>query len=163
MQKTIRITAIVATVLSGLSLILLLGSIPFQSAIAPIYSLSDEVVDAMPVFPLVPFFICLLQTICMALLIICCGNKRGGIWLELLILAVMILAVPLFNELATYINTVFIGRYGVTIMSAHTIVSKISSYCLIPSDWGKAMACLACGMSVVFKNVSKKQNIEQQK
>lgn len=157
MQKAIRVTAIAATALAGLSLILLLVSIPFQSVIAPLFIKSSEVIDRMPVFPLVPFIICLLQTICIALLIICCGNKKGGIWLELLIFVFLIIALPLFNELISYIQTVFIGKYGSDLMFAHSIVSQISSYCLIPSNLGQAIALLACGMSIAFKKVSKKQ------
>ncbi len=157
MQKAIRITAIAATALAGLSLILLLVSIPFQSMIAPLYIHSYEVIERMPVFPLVPFSICLLQTICIALSIICCGNKKGGIWLELLIFVLLITALPLFNELASYIHTTFIGRNGSVGLATHSIVSQISSYCLIPSNLGQATALLACGMSIAFKKVSKKQ------
>lgn len=39
-----------------------------------------------------------------------------------------------------------------------TGISEISSYCLIPSDLGQALACISCGMSIAFKKMSKKQS-----
>lgn len=161
MQKAIRVMAIISAALAGLSLILLVASIPFQSMIAPLYATSPDITAALPEFPSVPFFTCLLQTSCIALLIICCGNKKGGIWLELLLLALLIIALPILNEIAYYIQTIFVGRYGAASLAAHSVVSEISSYCLIPSNWGQALACISCGMSIAFKTMSKKQSTEQ--
>lgn len=161
MQKTIRITAIIATALGGSALILLLVSIPLQGVIAPIFISSSEVIEALPKFPLVPFFSCLLRTICIALLIICCGNKKGGIWLELLILTLLIIALPLFNDIASHIYNVFIGKYGSITLAANSIASNISYFCMIPSNFGRAVACISCGMSIVFKAMSKKQKTKQ--
>lgn len=158
MQKSIRVTAIIATVLVGLSLILLIVSIPFQGMIAPIFNSSAEVIAMMPRFPLASFLTCLLQTVLTALLIICCGNKKGGIWLELLVLCCLVIVLPAISSLAADMQTVFIARFGAATVAAHSVASEISSYCLIPSDLGQALACISCGMSIVFKKMSKKQN-----
>jgi hypothetical protein len=55
-------------------------------------------------------------------------------------------------------NSLILGidhGYGGTTLAAHSIVSHISSCCMIMSDWSKALAYISCGISIAFKNVSK--------
>ena len=161
MQKTIRILAIISAVFVGFSLVLLLVSLPFQRVLAQALDYSEVSIEVLPMFPLVPFLICLLKMVCVVLLIICCGNKKGGIWLEILIFAVLVIGLPFINTAASTVYNIFVGRFGGSAkLVANSIVSQISAFCCYPSNWGQALSYLTCGMSITFKVMSKKQNLE---
>lgn len=162
MQKTIRIISIAAIALMGLSLILLVASISFQRVIiGEIYGIRGEIFSALPQFPLIPFFYCLLLVACVVLLIISCNDKKGNIGIELFILIALIIILPSINSYASYKYATFIGGLDVNKMTGYSLASRISSYCMIPSKLGTALAYVACGMSIAFKAMSKKQGIEQ--
>ncbi len=158
MQKFIRIMAIVAVALAGLSMCLLLITIPFQSSIAAgLFNYPEVAAASLPQFPLLPFIFCCLRLGCMALLILCCGNKKGGFWLELVVFACLVIALPAISRLATPLYTqMLVSTKGEYYLMANNVVSNIANYCLIPSSWGQAIAYAACGMSIVFKQMSKK-------
>lgn len=69
--------AIVATALAGLSLLLILISVPFQKTFAEVLSTSDKILDVLPQFPVIPFIFTFLRFGCIALLLICCGKQHG--------------------------------------------------------------------------------------
>ena len=158
MQKFIRIMAIIAVALVGLSLFLLLTTIPFQRMIADgVFGCPDVALDRLPMFPLVPFLNCFLRLGCMALLIICCGNRRGGIWLELIVFVSLVAVLPAVSQGVSLVYNQLVGRMGDYHLVANTMVSNISNYCLAPAGWGQAIAYAVCGMSIVFKRMSKEQ------
>lgn len=162
MQKTIRITAAIATAFMGISLILLVISLLFQEVMAlEFYGLSFDLVSTLPLFPVIPFFHCLLGTGCIILLIICGGNNKGGCWLEILILIVLAIVLPSISRYATEEYVQFISRLGNGEVAAYSVVSQISYYCVVPSNWGKVLAYVACGMSIAFKKLSKKESMGQ--
>lgn len=162
MEKRIRTMAVIATILMGVSVFLLVASVPFQRLIArEIFGVSDDVIGILPQFPVMPFLNCMLRAGCVALLMICCGKKKGGIWLELLVLGLLALILPAINNLASQGYMVFLGRYGSAKLAANSVVSQISSYCLTPAGWSSVLAYVACGMSITFKTMSKKQAVEQ--
>ena len=158
MQKFIRVMAITATVLVVLSLLLLLVSIPFQSQIAAkIYKFPEELTDMLPMFPLSQFVHTFLLLGCSALMIVCCGNQKGGIWLEILLLATLILVVPFINKVLSDVQNVFIGQVGGgSVVAANSVVNQISSYCAWPSALGNSLALVAGGMSMAYKRMDKK-------
>ena len=157
MQKFIRIMAIVAAVLVGLYLLLLVGTIPFQRMIASgVYGYPDDVVGALPQFPLLPFLFCLLRLGCMILLVVCCGNKKGGIWLEVIVFALLAVVLPALSNLLSPVYNLWIGRMGHTHAAAQSIVNTIANFCAIPGSLGQAIGYAVCGMSIVFKRMSKK-------
>lgn len=160
MQKKIRIFAIIATALIGLSVILLVTSLLFQETFAKVvFNYSDEMLSAFPQFPLIPFLTCLLKTGCAALLIICCGNKKGGIWLEIVVIVALANVLPLLNYIGSIFYTSSIGKYGgYEQVAAYSITSSLASFCLIPANLGIVLAYLTCGMSIAFKKMSKAPN-----
>lgn len=163
MQKVIRLLAIVATALVFFSLFLLLVSIPLQRPIAREFlGYPAFIASRLPQFPVVPFVMGLLRMLCIGLLIACCGNKRGGIWVELLVIAALVLVLPFLNTIATNAANIFASRYsGSDANVANYVVSLLSSYCLIPANLGTALAYITCGMSIAFKVMYKKQKAEQ--
>lgn len=160
MQKTIRILAIISAVLVGFSLALLIVSLPFQRLLAQVLGYPEISLAMLPTFPFVPFLSCFLRAGCIAALIICCGNKKGGIWLEILMLAILVIVLPFLTTAASTAYTTFIGRYGNAKLVAISAVSRISDFCCHPANWGQALAYITCGMSIAFKTMRKKQNSE---
>ena len=158
MQKLIRVLAIIAAVLIALSLVLLLGTLPFQRAIAAkLYTSSDDVIAVLPIFPLATFINCFMLTGCSALLIVCCGNKKGGIWLELILLVAMALVLPAIYRLLSRFMTVAFGQFrGDTYIAANSVADLISSCCMWPGNLGRCLAFVTGGMSIVYKHMSKK-------
>ncbi len=155
MKKTIRIMAIIAVVLAGFSLILILASIPFQSMLASkVYGYPENLVETLPRFPLLSFLICLLRTACIVLLIICCGNKKGGIWPELLILGCLVIIIPSISQIVSPLYNVLLGHMGSQYLVANSVVTHIANFCSIPSNWGQALAYVTCGMSIAFKKIN---------
>ena len=156
MQKFIRTMAIIATALIALSLFLLLFTIPFQRLIAKEFYGMEEALSALPQFPVIPFIFCLLRLACVALLIICCGNKRGGIWLELIVFFSLLMVLPFLNSIISTAYTTLLARMGVLRLTANNYVSMIANYCLQPASWGGALAYAVCGMSIIYKHMCKK-------
>ncbi|MBQ7045535.1 MAG: hypothetical protein IJN65_03475 [Clostridia bacterium] len=155
MKKTIRIMTIIAVVLAGFSLILILTSIPFQSMLArEVYGYPEDVVEALPQFPLLSFLICFLRTACIALLIFCCGNKKGGIWPELLILGCLVIILPSISQIVLPLYTELLRRMGSQHLIANSVVTNIANFCAIPSNLGQALAYVTCGMSIAFKKIN---------
>lgn len=161
MQKTIRIFAILSASLAGFSLILLIASLPFQQLYAQLLGYPHDLMSALPVFPIVPFLNCLLKAVCFALLIICCGNKKGGIWLEILMIIVFIIVLPLINTVSTFTYTSITNQFGSDRLLANSLTSALSAFCCSPANWGQALAYITCGMSIAFKTINKQSILEQ--
>jgi hypothetical protein len=158
MQKTIRVLAIIAVALATFSLMLLLASIPLQRMLArEVYGYHDDFMGALPQFPLIPFLSCFLRGGCMALLIICCGNKKGGIWLELLTLVFLVMVLPVITQITSLSYNVFLGTMSTQHIATNAVVTNIANFCLIPSNLGQALAYVTCGMSIAFKKMSRIQ------
>ena len=158
MQKFIRIVAIIAAVLVGLSFLLLLVSTPFQRMIAgKVFTYSDELVGRMPIFPLPSFVNCFMLLGCTIILVVCAGNKKGGIWLELVVFFCIALVLPFLNNILASGYYVWMGQIrGDMHVAAISIVNTISSWCMWPGNLGNSLALVVCGMSIVFKRMSKK-------
>lgn len=158
MQKFIRIMAIVAAILVAFSLLLLLVTIPFQRTIGSnLLGYPDTMVGGLPQFPLMAFLFAFLQLGCMILLVVCCGNKKGGIWLEVIVFVTLAVILPALSQVLEPMYNVFIGRMrGETYLMAQSVVNSICVYCRMPGSLGVAIGYGACGMSIVFKRMSKK-------
>ena len=158
MQKLIRIMAIVAAVLVGFSLLLLLGTIPFQRTVGSnLLGYPDAMTEGLPQFPLMAFLFTFLQLGCMILLIVCCGNKKGGIWLEVIVFISLAVLLPLLSQVLEPMYNVYVGRMrGETYLAAKSVVNSICVYCRMPGSLGIAIGYGVCGMSIVFKRMSKK-------
>ena len=158
MQKFIRVLAIIAAVLVALSLLALLISIPCQRLIAGSwFHYPEQMVAALPIFPLAHFIHCFLLLGCTALMIVCAGNKKGGIWLEILLLVMLALVVPVLSTALTNVQTILTGHLrGDSYVAANSVVNQISGYCMWPGNLGNSLSLVACGMSIAFKQMSKK-------
>ena len=157
MQKFIRIAAAVAVALMGVSLLLLLVTVAMQPTIGRWLNYPADVLGVLPRFPLIPALFCCLRLGCVALLLSCCGNKKGGIWLEVIVFICLAMILPAFNSVATYSHQILVGnRMGAAYIAANALVSNIASCCMISAGIGQALAYATCGMSVIFKKMNKK-------
>ena len=150
--------AIVAAVLVGFSLLLLLVTIPFQRTVGSnLLGYPDAMTEGLPQFPLMAFLFTFLQLGCMILLIVCCGNKKGGIWLEVIVFISLAVLLPLLSQVLEPMYNVYVGRMrGETYLAAKSVVNSICVYCRMPGSLGIAIGYGVCGMSIVFKRMSKK-------
>ena len=158
MQKFIRVTAIIAAVLVALSFLLLLVCIPFRQTIAAkLYTSSPDVIAALPIVSWPSFIYCFMLLGCAILAVVFGGNKKGGIWLEILVFAAVALVLPFMKDLLAFAQNAAIGRYrGSVYLAANATVAQIARYCMWPANLGNCLVLVVCGMSVVFKRMSKK-------
>lgn len=161
MQKLIRILAIGAAALIATSLFLLIATIPFQRSIGEfLYGASDEVLSGLPQIPLLPLLYGFLRLGCVVPLIFCCGNKKGGIWLEIVAFAALCVVIPLLSFFLSPLYAMLIARFqGAASVMAYTTVENIANFCMIPAGLGQSLAYAVCGMSIVFKRMSKKAEV----
>lgn len=160
MQKFIRITAIVAVALMGLSLLLILISVPFQESIALYLTdgslKGDRVMELLPMFPTIPFLFGCLRLCCIVALLLVCYSKKDSIYFEIIIFVCLLVVLPLINYAVTQDTVELMADKGATYVGANSIANVISDYCLIFSDWAQAIAYSVCGMSILSKRMSKK-------
>ena len=161
MQKFIRTMAIVAVALAALSVLLLLISVPLQQLIADeIYGWGGDLLGLLPIFPVLPLLFTLLRTACMVPLIFCSGNKKVGIWLEIVVFAVLLLVLPFLSQIADTLATQILSQIrGSAYLTAHSVVNQISNMCLRTAGWGQALAYAVCGMSLVYKKHSNDKTV----
>lgn len=156
MQKFIRIMAVVAVVLMGVSLLLLLVTVPMQPVLARWLRYPEDILGILPRFPLIPVLFCLLRLGCAALLLIFCGNKKGGIWLEVIAFACMAVILPALNHAATSVYSLSLSQMGAVYTAVNSLTSNVAFYCMIPAGLGQSIAYATCGMSIAFKKMSKR-------
>ena len=158
MQKLIRVTAIIALALLCLSLLLLLVSLPFQQVIAhKLYSTSPDVISLLPIFPLQSFINCFLLTGCAILAVVFGGNQKGGLWLEILVLAAVILVIPFIAGFWDGLLTpMLVNARGSIYVAANATARNIANWCMAPGNLGRCLMLVVCGMSIVYKRMSKK-------
>lgn len=161
MQKFIRIMAIVSVVLIGISLLSLMITYPFQRLMGTkLFSYPQDIISALPQFPLVQFLSCTLQLGFAGLLILSCRNEKGGIWLEAVSLAFLAVVLPVCSQIATpFFNQLYLNLFGLakdtSYLMARSIVNSLANYCVIFANVGRGIACMTCGMSIAFKRMSK--------
>ena len=162
MQKTTRILSIISAVLVFASLVLLIASMPLQKMLATaIYHYPDEMVAALPMFPVVPFITCLLQLGCIVLLFIGCGSKGNAFWAEILVIVLLAVVLPVINGVAQTLYVGIIGRFGSDKALAVTAANQIATLCSNPANWGIVLGYMTCGMSIASKVIAKKQEVVQ--
>lgn len=158
MQKTIRILAIIAAILVALSFLLLLISIPFQRLIADKgFGYSQDIIGLLPVVPWAVIAECFVLLGCAILAVVFGGNQKGGLWLEILVLIVVVLALPLIGTLLGHVQNVVIGQArGSMYIAANSVTNTIANFCMWPGNLGQSLILVVAGMSMVHKHMSKK-------
>ena len=160
MQKFIRTMAILALILMGFSIFLLLFCLPFQRMIAAgIYGYSGEILSMLPIVPWSELIFGLLRTgLAVLLMAICCGKGRSIAPVIVIFLCLM-LVLPLFSRITSFTSAILGARYGSLYLAARSAAMQISNFCTIPAAWGQAIAYGVCGMSIVYKRMSRAQEI----
>ena len=154
MNKFIRVTAIVGAALVALALLLLLVSIPLQGAVVGVKS--EGILQYLPIFPVAAFVNLFLLLGCCALMIVCAGNQKGGIWLEILLLIALVAVLPLINTvLSSAMSMLAVRVRGNEYMAAYSLMNSTTGYFTWTAGIGRAITLVACGMSITYKKLSK--------
>lgn len=157
MQKLIRTSAIVAVALKAAATTLIIMSFLLQPMLVDLFY-SSVPMDGGSAFPALPFIQSLWSLGCTIPLIFCCGKKKGGIVLESVMFGILAVVLPAANTLTSFLFTNVIARtMGATSLAAYSAANSIASWCAIPGNFGGTIACAACGMSIVYKLMNKKQ------
>ncbi len=157
MQKNIRIIAIIAVALEAMSMLLLIITTIFQQQLGKMLGYPDVVLGMLPKLPIVQFMYCIASFTVILLLLICCGNKKGGIWLEIIALICLAVVLPTMNQMLGWIlNTLIAQQRGTAYMAATSAASLIAGFCMMPGTLGQTLAYVTCGMSIAYKHVHKK-------
>ena len=104
-----RITAAVAVLLIICSLLLLTVTTLLQGPIAGCFS---DIRQFMPEWlltwkinvPWMAFLTCFMQILCIAPMIFLAGRKKGGIWIEIVLLALLLVGIPAFRCLVDTVD-----------------------------------------------------------
>ena len=157
MQKLIRILAIVACVLVALSVFAMVVCMPFNTLLGSLLVHSEDILSAMPLTHWPSLVNGLLLFGCTALLIVCCGNKRGGIWLELLVIVAVAVVMPLVSQgLNLWVNRL-VNTRGECYAAAYSVSAALANYCMAFARVGSSLAFVVAGMSILFKHMSKER------
>lgn len=156
MFKLIRILSFVSVGLVATSLCLLVFSYPLQQPIVRLFDYPHFLIEFLPILPLKEIASVCLRLACVALLPVCAFWKKGGIWLEIVLFACLLM-LPAVDDVCSYAYTLLLRRtQGDFYYTAYTATASISAFCLHPSSWGTALAYAVCGMSLATKRLAKK-------
>ena len=157
MQKTIKITAVIAVILVALSMLALLVSIPLQRVLGmKIFNYPEELVAYLPMFPVSQFLECLVLLGCVILLAVCAG-KKGAVLPEILLIVVMLAVVPFLGGFLSTFLLGLMGKFkGDSYVAANSVANMISNYCMMPANLGNSLGLIVAGMNFVYKRMSKK-------
>lgn len=89
-------------------------------------------------------------------LCICVGDRRFGIWSELMAAGWLSVVLPAIVRVLSYVQTALLGRaMGTDYMLALTYTNNIWSYATAFNGIAVALALLVCGLSIADKHVAK--------
>ena len=152
MKKTIRALSVVALILAGLCLLLLITCICMQKTLLPIFGAPDAVLEYfyVPVASIVSVVGILLAAFFLLL-----GINMDIVIMEILSPA-LVFVTPILSSLVSFWQTVFAGRYhGSAFMAGLASVSRICNFPMYAGSLASILVVLACGMSIVWKKMSK--------
>ena len=89
------------------------------------------------------------------MLMLCCGNKKGGAWLEWIVFILLLFVLPVVTNVGQEIFTAAANRMGSDYLLRFYATEKIAQQCMYPAAWAQALAYMTCGMSIVYKKMSK--------
>lgn len=153
MNKFIRIVAIVSAVLMGVSAILLIVVLCCQNSLSHLISTSDFSAFIVPGGPVIRILCSLGMAVLMCFFL---GNKKVGIWFDILSFALIGFVFPFICSIVNYFETMMYTRVnGEMLMAAR---SAVMSLCNVPQFIAQAavtILLLMCGMSIAYKRLTK--------
>ena len=178
-----KILAVFAVLLILLSLTLLLVTTVFQVEISTALILPfgrrDTFLEKNPVIPIGTFLACILEILFVAPMIFLAGRKRGGIWVEIGLLLLMLLTIPVTKALGDFlgwyivyginrdfssIGELFYNYYYwwhspnpyVTNLKSTSIIYEMMSRLNGPAEFAQILAFIVYGISMGLRLKDKK-------
>ena len=160
MKKAILILSIVCLALVILSLVLTAGCIILQKPLIDlIYGKSAA--TAPMVVPVSPLVYGLCASLTFGLLCLVAGNKKIGIWADLILLGVSALVLPGLNFVLSLAQNLagsaMANAQGVAAIVANSAVNNMCTYTMLPGNLGMRLALVVLGMSIVLKLLEKRK------
>ena len=185
MKKYIRGFAVTALILTCLSFILLVISVLFQRYVFAAYSSLSAPGTAKMILKYWDFdrwiiswpsiAVCLIQIICLVILLSRTKCNKGGIGGEIAVLVVLILVVPVVASLEANLgflaytkywqkileNSSYYNIYCLYVDYSHDLgnhinwVNDVPRICMIPAMVAQLVGCVACSISLVARKTKK--------
>ena len=160
MKKAILILSIICLALVILSLVLTAGGILLQKPLIDlIYGKTAG--DAPMVVPVSPLVSGLCAAVTFGLLCLVAGNKRIGIWADLILLSISALVLPGLSFVLSLVQnltgSVIANTQGVAAIVANSAVNNMCTYTMLPGNLGMRLALVVLGMSIVLKLLEKRK------
>ena len=153
MNKLIKLLSIIAIATVAVSAFLLIVFIAFQGSITSIFGVGNIYVFTLPAAQI--FYI--LSAVCLAVFtFLTAGNKKIGIWAEIIIFGYACLILPSVNRLIGLFQNLYFGKFGGSDLIASA--ASVSSICSVPVGIAAAsisLIILVCGMSFAYKRLTK--------
>ena len=160
MQKLIRILSILCLALMVISLVLTVGCILLQKPLIDLIY-GKSVATAPMAVPVSPIVYSLLSILTFGLLCLVAGNRRIGIWADLILLSANALVLPGMNFALSLVQnlagTAMANARGVAAIVANSAVNNFCTYTMLPGGLGMRLTLVVCGMSIVLKLLEKRQ------
>ena len=160
MKKLICILSIICLALVVLSLVLTVGCVLLQKPLIDLIY-GKSVGDAPMSVPVSPIVYGLCATVTLALLCLIGGNQKIGIWADVVLLGALILVLPGLNAVLSLAQglagTAIANAQGVGAIVSNAAVNQMCSFTMMPGGLGMRLALAVCGMSLVYKLLSKRQ------
>lgn len=180
-----RLTAVFAVLLILVSVLLLVVTTIFQG---PISGLFCDIHQIMPqwirtwkiLIPWRAFLTCFAQMICIVPVIFLAGRKKGGIWIEIILFALLLFCIPALNRLVDTVDFLIemVKFYGVenafssiqAILvkaayyelgwtSGRLMLTEVSGWCMEAATIGRLFGLMAIGTSMALAAKNKKEKL----
>lgn len=150
MKKVLKILPIISLVTVILHIQLMLLCLLFRGPLAEwLYGYGkDELPLVIPVSSVLQVFG---QLAAMVWLFYCIGNRKFGIWAELLGAGWLSVVLPLLINVISMFESRFLGRIGYEHLAARNALLTLWSYAGQLCGYAVPVALIACGMSMAYK------------
>ena len=186
MKKYIRGFAVTALIMTCLSFLLLVISVLFQRYVFAAYSALFDTGTSEMILKYWDFdrwivswpsiVVCLIQIICLVILLSRTKCNKGGIGGEIAVLVVLILVVPVVASLEANLgflaytkywqkileNSSYYNIYYLYVYYSHDLGNHIGNWvndvpriCMIPAMVAQLVGCVACSISLVARKTKK--------
>lgn len=156
MKKLLKTLSFISLVIIGLSTMAVMLCYVFRVPLMELFfHRGRELPSVIPVANAVSL---LGQLGAMIWLCICVGNRRFGIWAELLATGWLGAVLPGICRVLSYVQTLLLGRnLGTDYMIAQSYMNSLWSYATIFNGVAVALALMVCGLSMAQKRLSSTQ------
>lgn len=151
--------SIISIALIGLSLLLVVASIPLQRVLVNIIYGGEYLEPFVPQFPVEHILSLFLMLISAFLFFIFGKKEENGIWVEVVTLGLLFLVIP---SCVSIFSSVYLRIMDFEYIVSYTKVRTITGYFRFFSSLGQVLLYVTCGMSIATKKQNKGDTVISQ-